>query len=222
MPLLTPPTTRFVNQITRHIERTIGPSPMVFHEMISTNTYMGLHIVPPHGGRNCHTIVTSGMSAWPMIPPPGAEADATRYAELMVVLPADWPGLQPDGTLVQEEMEEEENWWPIRCLKMIARMPHEYGTWVGAGHMVPNGEHEEPYAGNTGFGGVLLLPSALHPQSHQLVAHDDVVIEFLALWPVYPEEMAMQRARGTWALRAALARAGVTEMVDVRRRNVAR
>ena len=100
-------------------------------------------------------------------------------------------------------------------------MPHEQDTWVGAGYMAPNGEHGEPYAANTGFGGVLLLPSALHPQSHRLVAHDDLCIEFLALWPLYPEEMELQRTRGTEALRAALARARVTELVDVRRRNAA-
>jgi hypothetical protein len=68
---------------------------------------------------------------------------------------------------------------------------------------------------------VLLLPSALHPQSHRLVAHDDLCIEFLALWPLYPEERELQRTRGTEALRAALARARVTELVDVRRRNAA-
>ena len=85
---------------------------------------------------------------------------------------------------------------------------------------IPNGEQGERYAANTGFGGVLMLPSALHPQSRRLVAHDDICIEFLALWPLYLEEMELQRARGTEALRAALARAGVTELVDVRRRNV--
>jgi len=195
---------------------------MAFHELVADDIHLELHIVPPHPGCNFHTIVTSGMSTRPMTPPPDAEAGATHYAELMAVLPADWPGLRPDGTLVQWYMEEEANWWPIRWLKTIARMPHEYDTYVGAGQTIPNGARGEPYAANTGFGGVLLAPSALHPQSHRLAVHDDMAIEFLALWPLYPEEMEMKRTQGTDALRAALAREGVTELVDVRRKNVAK
>jgi len=76
------------------------------------------------------------------------------------------------------------------------------------------------FAANTRLSGVLLAPSALHPQSHRLVAHDDMAIEFLALWPLYSEEMEMKRTQGTAALRTAQAREGVTELVDIRRKNV--
>jgi len=211
-----------MNQINRHIERTIGPSPMVFHEIIAPDIHLDLHIVPPHRKHNFYTIITSGMSTRAMNPPPDADPDAARFAELMAVLPADWPGLRPDGTFVQEGLEDEANWWPIRWLKMIARMPYEYDSYIGAGQMIPNGQRAERYAANTEFGGMLLMPSALHPRSQRLVVHDDRSIEFLALWPLYPEEMELQRTWGTEALRTALAQAGVTELVDIRRRNVGR
>ena len=237
MPVLTPPPTRILNQITRHIDRTIGYSPMVFHEIISTDIHLDLHIVPPHEGpptadhpygRNFYTIVTSGMSARPVPAPPSSVVSASdacecqRHFELMIALPGDWPGLRHDGTFVEDSMSEEDNWWPIRWLKMLARLPHENDMWVGAGCTVPNHPPEQSYAPHTGFSCMLLMPSALHPASRRLVAHDDLTIEFLALWPLYPEEMALKLQRGLGALRDAFAEAHITDLVDNRRRNVAR
>ena len=88
--------------------------------------------------------------------------------------------------------------------------------------MIPNGERAQPYAANTKFSGMLLAPSALHPQSHRLVVHDDRTIEFLALWPLYPEEMELKLNQGLEALQAAFAAAHVTDLFDIHRPNVAR
>jgi hypothetical protein len=236
MPLLSPTPTRFLNHITRHIDRTIGPSPMVFHEIISADIHLDLHIVPPHRGpctaehpfgHDFYTIVTSGMSSRTMPSPSileepyDGEPECPRFAELMITLPCHWPGLRSDGTFVQDYMSEEANWWPIRWLKMLARMPHEYDTWVGAGYTIPNTPPKQPYAPNTGFSCMLLLPSALHPNSHRLVVHDDVMIQFLALWPLYPEEMQLKLEHGLEALQAAFAAAHVTDLLDLHRPNVA-
>jgi hypothetical protein len=237
MTLLTPTPTRFLNQITRHIDRTVGPSPMAFHEIISTDIHLDLHIVPPHAGptaagqpqgRDFFTVVTSGMSSRLMPMPPSIEsatqddAEKSRYAELMISLPRDWPGLRSDGTFVNEYMSDEANWWPIRWLKMLARMPHEYDTWIGAGYTVPNTPSDQPYAPNTGFSCLLLLPSALYPAARHLVVHDDITIEFLALWPLYPEELELKLSQGLKALQAAFAKAGVTDLLDIHRPNVAK
>jgi len=120
--------TPFLKQISRHIERTIGPAPLVFHEIISTDAHIDLHFVPaqPHLksdddrplGGDYVTIVTSGMSSRPMNLPPGAKRDGiSEYAELMLALPKDWPGLLPDGTFDQKAMKDDANWWPFRWLK---------------------------------------------------------------------------------------------------------
>jgi hypothetical protein len=237
MILLSPAPTRFLNQITRHIDRTVGCSPMVFHEIISADIHLDLHIVPPRAdspsaphpfGRDFYTIVTSGMSTRAMPAPRTAEGfgeedqDRPRYAELMITLPASWPGLRPDGTFVQQYLCDEANWWPVRWLKMLARMPHEYDTWVGAGYTIPNTPPTQPYAPNTGFSCMLLLPSLLHPDARRLVVHDDVTIEFLSLWPLYPEELELKLNEGLSALQAAFAAAHVTDLLDNHRPNVAR
>ena len=68
--------TPFLERISRHIDRTIGPCPGVFHEIVSVDAHIDLHIVPaqpnvvqskqrPLGG-DYVTIVTSGMSSRPM------------------------------------------------------------------------------------------------------------------------------------------------------------
>lgn len=100
---LTNTATPFLEQISRHIERTIGPAPMVFHEIVSTDAHIDLHIVPPQPhvaadeirplGGDYVTVVTSGMSSKPMnVPPAAKEQGVSEYAELMLALPKDWPG----------------------------------------------------------------------------------------------------------------------------------
>ncbi|HEY4328693.1 MAG TPA: suppressor of fused domain protein [Phycisphaerae bacterium] len=229
MPALYPAPTRFLPQISRHIERTIGPSPMVFHEIISSDVHLDLFVVPPQThdaslhfphGRDFFTIVTSGMSTFPMNAPHLAtKRRNSRYAELMICLPADWPGLRFDGTFALEQMREEANWWPIRWLKTIARLPHEHGLFIGSGHTIPNGEDAVPFSENTKFGSLLVAPSALHPDSHTLVIHDDMSVDFLALWPLHSAELEYKLSHGPEALISRFQRSGITELVDLTRKS---
>ena len=223
MPMLAPSPTRYLHHITRHIERHIGPSPMVFHEIVSADIHLDVHIVPPvkmppspqHPfGRNFYTLVTSGMSTRPL---EGPADGATRLMELMISLPADWPGLRHDGTFIQEYMSHEEHWWPIRWLKMLARQPYEGGQGINIGDTVPNGATGEPFASNTTLGCMMLAPSLLHPQAQSLVVHDDVSIEFLALWPIHVREMEFKSQHGAEALLARLLDNRITDLLNPER-----
>ncbi|MQA64140.1 MAG: hypothetical protein GEU86_22400 [Actinophytocola sp.] len=60
----------------------------------------------------------------------------------MLCLPADWP-------LTQAALQEERTGWPVDVLKRVARLPHEYATWIGEWHSVPNGDPAMPYAPDT-------------------------------------------------------------------------
>ena len=231
MPVLFPPPTRFLPQITRHIERTIGPSPMVFHEVVSNDIHLDLHVIPPQPGvrtrafpcgRDFFTIVTSGLSTRPMSLPSSPDSGGrTPYAELMITLPASWPGLFADATMSPELMSEEENYWPIRWLKLLAHLAHEENVFLGAGNTYSEGRRLRTVAGNTRLAGVLAAPSVLHPKAGRLLINDDLEIAFLALWPLYPEELALARRVGGAALMERFQAAGVTDLVDVRRENVA-
>ena len=220
--------TPFYSQISRHIEKTIGPAPMVIHELFSPGIHLDLHIVPPTNlppspehpfGTSHYTVVTSGVSSQPMNVPPGGRAP--RFIELMIALPGDWPGLRLDGTCDWELMKDERSWWPLRWLGIVARMPVTLSTFVGLGHTIPNGEQADPFAANTRFGCLLVVPPLRSPQSARLVVSDHVAISFLALMPLYPEEMRLKLRSGAAVLHKLLDNAVLTELIDIRRRNVA-
>ena len=114
-----------------------------------------------------------------MVNSPGAatppDADVPRYAELMITLPPDWK-------LDKESFEDERWYWPVRLIKTLARLPHKYGTWLGWGHTVPNGDPAEPYAADVRFDGCILLPSISVPaEFHRLRIDGDKEIAFLAI-----------------------------------------
>jgi Suppressor of fused protein (SUFU) len=128
--------------IEGHIEKHIGKIETVMHEIVSDLIHIDVHIVEPTAERNFYTLITSGMSDLPMTVPD--ECEEFKFAELLICLPASW-----DMPKVYDTMADEEHWWPIRCLKYLARFPHEYDTWLCENHTIPNGDPPEPFAGNT-------------------------------------------------------------------------
>ncbi|MFB9329368.1 suppressor of fused domain protein [Paenibacillus aurantiacus] len=205
-----------IARITAHVEQHIGPVANVFHELVSDLVHLDILFVPPTPQRNYHTLVTCGMSSRPMTVPEGAEN--FRYAELMLCLPPSWP-------MSEEAFRNEENYWPIRMLKTLARLPHEYGTWLYHAHTIPNGDPAAPYARNTKLAGMLVeLPTTVE-DPHAFFAlnmEPDKDVHFFTLVPLYAEEMNLKLAQGTEALLEKLAQAGVNEIVQLNRKNVAK
>jgi hypothetical protein len=203
-----------IELIERHLEAHLGPPAWVFHEMVSDLVHLDLQVLTPTEARPWTTLVTCGMSARAMSVPEGAEEFS--YAELLLALPPDWP-------LMREDLQDERHYWPLRLLKVLARLPHEYDTWLGLAHSVPNGDPSEPYAANTGFRGAVLAPPVLAPEGFGcLHVTPEMPIHFLAVLPLYREELKLKLDRGAEALFARLDQAGVNELVDLKRKNVAR
>jgi hypothetical protein len=57
--------------------------------------------------------------------------------------------LPPDWRISEEAFQDESWYWPVRQLKMLARLPHKYRTWLWLGHTVPNDDPPEPFAPST-------------------------------------------------------------------------
>jgi hypothetical protein len=200
-----------IEQISAHIAQHVGPVEGVLHELISDLVHIDIHCVAPTPERPFHTLVTSGMSDKPMTVPPGAEE--FRYAELMLCLPADWP-------MEHDDFEDEANYWPIRSLKFLARLPHEYETWLGFGHTVPNGDPPEPFAENTKLCCCLVVPPVTVPEAfHQLWLSDDKIINFYAVLPLYAEEVDFKLKHGAEKLLERFDKLGVNEVLEIRRKN---
>lgn len=203
-----------IEAISRHIEEYVGEVDGVFHEIVSDLVHVDVHIVRPTDQRPFHTLVTSGMSDRPMNVPAGAEM--FQYAELMIYLPADWP-------LDESDLKDESNYWPIRLLKVLARLPHEYDTWLAMDHTVPNGDPPEPYAPNTGFVcAMLAVPEMESEDFWRLEIDEEKTINFFAVVPLYPEETTFKLKRGPERLLQRFGREDIPQVIDVSRKNVCR
>ena len=205
-----------IEAIGAHIERHLGPVSGVFHEIISDLVHIDVHVVPATEQFPYLRLVTSGMSDLPMTVPDEVDADVPRYMELMVTLPADWP-------ISQDAFEDERNYWPVRLLKGMARLPHEYDTWLGFGHTIPNGHPSEPYAPGVGFDGAIVLPPVTTPEEFaELVLEDGRTIAFMTLMPLYPEEMDLKLKKGAEALLDRFDAKNIQDVIEPGRTNVAR
>ena len=200
-----------IHAISTHIEKHVGTPDIVFHEIVSDIVHIDVHWVKPTGKFPFHMFVTSGMSDKPMTVPEGLEE--LKYAELCIFLPNDW-------AIGQQEFKDENNYWPVRWLRKVARFPHEYGTWVGFGHTIPNGGNAEPFAANTKFGCMMLFPSlSMHDGFDELKVNDEKTIRFYCLFPLYKEEMELKLKKGTNALIDQFKKFRVTDIVDIKRPN---
>ncbi|HEL7752223.1 TPA: suppressor of fused domain protein [Stenotrophomonas maltophilia] len=205
-----------IEAIGAHIERHLGPVSGVFHEIISDLVHIDVHVVPATEEFPYLRLVTSGMSDLPMTVPDEVDADVPRYMELMVTLPADWP-------ISQDAFEDERNYWPVRLLKGLARLPHEYDTWLGFGHTIPNGHPSEPYAPGVGFDGAIVLPPVTPPEDFaELALEDGKVISFMTIIPLYPEEMDLKLKKGAEALLDRFDAKNIQDVIEPGRVNVAR
>ncbi len=170
-----------IETLEAYIEAAYGHFETVCHEIGSPDIHVDIYVVEPSPERNYYTLVTLGMGAHRMKVPEALEDAKVDRAELSISLPADWNIHSPD-----------ERWyWPLRWLKIIARLPGEEDSWIGWGHTVGNPD-PGPIAG-TGFTGFMLL-SPLTPAADKngdcfCVLPDGSEVNFYDIVPLYPEEL---------------------------------
>jgi len=203
-----------IKEISGHIERYIGKVAAVFQEIQSDAVHIDIHHVRPTREKPFNILITSGMSDLPMKVPP--DANVPRYIELMVALPR-------ERKMDQESFKTEDWDWPVRLLKILARFPHRYDTWLGWGHTIPNGNPPRPFAANTQLSGVIIFPSVLVPREfHELRSNDEKTIHFYSIVPLYEDEMKMKTHDGSKVLFDQFDEYGITDIIDLTRKNVAR
>jgi hypothetical protein len=199
-----------IEGVSAHIEKYIGKIDNVFHELISELVHLDIHIVNPTTEKPYYTIITSGMSDLPMTVP---NQDVPKYAELLICLPPDWK-------IGEDEYEDENNYWPIRWLKILARLPHNYDTFLIPGHTVPNGDPAEPFASNTELTTMLLMNPILCDEGFRTLQLKDRLIHFYCLIPLYNNEVELKLSKGTEALYDGFNKNNVSELLDVKRPNL--
>jgi len=199
-------------KIEDYIEEHIGTVSCVYHEIVSDKVHIDIHRVDPSEKRNFYTLITSGMSDQPMPAPSGREN--YRYTELTLSLPAAWP-MSPD------ELQDDANYWPVRWLKTIARLPTGQNAWVSLGHTVPNGNPPVPFSSATELCcWVVSVPLLFGRQFGQLKVDEEKTIHFFSLVAIYQEEMEFKLRKGAQPLIELLLRNRINEIANLNRKNV--
>jgi hypothetical protein len=195
-----------------HLHQHLGGEATVFHELLSDTIHLDVLVFAATDERPFHVLVTQGMSALAMTVPEGAEEH--RFAELMVALPREW-------VMEGDEADEERWYWPMRTLKLVARLPHLHDTWIGFGHTIPNGHPAEPYADGTKLCCVMAGPPVrFGDELWKCETAPGKTVRLYALLPLYEDEMNFKLEHGSDALFEKLAERHVDELFDLRRRSV--
>ena len=174
-------TEKEMDKLSAYIEQQYGKFETVGHEVASPDIHCDIVIVPPTEEQPYYKLVTMGAGAYKMNVPKGLSGVCDR-AEYVVYLPKDW----------NLESDKEEDWWPIRMLKTVARLPVRTNDWLYIGHTVNLTGDGSPVAANTEFNSCALFVS---------VGKDSQVVEplklglfgkkvaFYQLYPLYQEEL---------------------------------
>jgi hypothetical protein len=202
-----PPAT--IDAITAHMTACVGQAEFVFHEIASDRVHLDVHIV---AGAEAFTLYTTGMSDLPMAVDPRASG-APMYAELMLRLPKTW-------RLSQEAFADDRWYWPVRWLKSLARLPHEYATWLGWGHTIPNGEPPGPVTPGSPFVGFIIGPPTSLTEAEATIAAAGRSVALFAIYPLHADEMTYKLEHGTDALFDLLDAAVVTDEITPDRPSV--
>lgn len=197
-----------VDVLETHLEKYYGSFENVFHEIASPDIHVDIYIIEPTPERNYYTLVTLGMGAHPMNVPEELAEYKLERAEVMVYLPPTWNITD----------SKEENYWPLRWLKILARLPIENDTWLGWGHTVPNGG---PFAENTKLSGVMLVnPENVDDGASVCQLPNGEEVNFYLFVPLYDEEMNYKITHRAEALLQKMDK--VNPVVDIKRRNTCR
>jgi hypothetical protein len=123
-----------------------------------------------------------------------------------------------------DALSDERNYWPIRLMKNIARLPHNSNTWIGFGHTMANAQSEDeikPYAQGTDLCSVAILPpSSLGEAAWCLKRKGDEDIFFWAAVPLHLAELKFTFENGIDPLLDLFDKAGVTDKINPKRASV--
>lgn len=202
-----------VKLIDKHLDKFFENSKEieVFHEIESEVIHSDIYLIKANKDRPFNILLSCGMSALPMNVP--EDIDASKFAEVMMLLPPDW-------NLKYESFEDERNYWPIRILKEMSKLPHLESTWLGYGHTFGHSPEEIEFAKGVGFNSVILLESIELSREFSLIKTRKKTVEIFTVIPLYNEELEFKMEFGISALLEKFEEFGLKEIVQVGRKNL--
>jgi hypothetical protein len=198
-------------QFEDHIVNYLGPISGVYHEIISHLVHIDVYHVEPSESKPYHSLITHGMSDQPMNVPEGCEE--WKYSELVCFLPKEWD-------FSEEGLKNEKYYWVIENMKFLARLPHEYNTWLSYGHTIQNGDPIEPFIPETKLSASLIIPPVMLPEEFSIFkVREDKNINIYNVFPIYTEEMEYKNKHGIDKLLGKFDQYNLMDIYDINREN---
>ncbi len=168
-----------LNEVDEYISKAFGNFENVFHEIISPDIHLDVCFIPPTNEEPFFKLVTMGAGAYEMDIPDKWKEYRLERAEYVIYVPKEWNLNSPEIA----------DYWPIKVLKDVARLPILCDTWLSFGHTTQDDEEGSPYAPNTKFNSVVLDFCENHQGEVRLETSSGKTINFYQIIPLYPEEL---------------------------------
>jgi len=169
-----------MEKVSDYIKTQYGDYDLVAHETVSPDIHCDIVIVPPSEEQPYYKLVTMGVGAYKMDIPKELKSEVCDRAEYVIFLPKDW----------KLESDKEEDFWPLRMLKYIARFPIRNDDWLYYTHTIELTDDGKPIANNAKFNSCMLLASKGKNQYvTPLKLGRGKKVAFYQLYPLYPEEL---------------------------------
>ena len=134
-----------------------------------------------------------------------------EFAELYFFLPVYWQ---------EEDMYKEENEWVFTCLTKIKNHIETNNAWVGHGHTF-SFKNAEVFFLNSSIPTHFMITRPIElKELLKPIQSEKQVIHFLALFPIYKNELSYKEARGTFKLEEKFRQSQITEKMDGYRETV--
>ncbi|MDB6111511.1 MAG: ankyrin repeat-containing protein [Pedosphaera sp.] len=130
--------------------------------------------------------------------------------ELLFELPVDWP-------VDDDHLSNNQFGWPLEWLRLISERIIVDREQIDEGHTFSTGDHSEPLGPGVQMSALLLLRE-LCSFGHFNIS-DGIEIEYLSLFPIFEQELALKERIGVSALVEAFMRAGISTRFDRMRRS---
>lgn len=156
-------------------------------------------------------ILTNGLSDYRM--PVPDKLKGREYNELCFCLPSYWEW---------EDLENPNMNWIFPWLQKLSRHVVEKQTWFGHGHTIPNGKDLAPLSPAMRQNHLILSDPVLLENELKPISIGEKEVNFLAIIPIFPDEMDFKQAKGTFKFFVRMSNKGVNELLDDYRTTIMR
>lgn len=192
------------------IKNHFGDYSEVFHEIVSPDIHLDIIFVPPTEQSPFYKMITMGVGAYAMHVPEKWKQYELEHMELVLYLPKEW----------NIKSSDEKDYWPLRYMKILGRLPIDCKTWLGEYHTVQANEDQSSFAENTELNAFILLRGLdLNYELLDLRLSSGKKINFYQMYPIYQEELEYKKQHSADELIDLFANEEGFPVLDIKRRN---